>query len=254
MSGEYRACVLCEHRCNVDRTRGPAGLCRASDRPRVFAEMLEYGEEDGLVPAWAISLAGCNFTCPFCITGDESQDAGAGRATDPDSLARRARQAVGAGARAILVLGGEPTIHLPFLLDLAGRLRNVEVPLALKTNLACTLETLDRALDAFDVVVADFKFGNESCARRLGAVPGYVDILRRNLTRSATRRRTIVRHLLMPGHGECCWRPVADWVRRELPGAELSLRDTYVPTFRAEGTLARTTTERESREAAEIGS
>lgn len=247
----YADCRLCEHRCGVDRTRGPAGVCHASDRPRIFGALIEFGEEADLVPAYAISLSGCNFRCPFCITGEESQNAAAGAEVPLNALAAQVAGAAGR-FRSVVVLGGEPTVYLPFLEDLCARLRVQGVPLALKTNLWLTPEALDRALAAFDTVIADFKFGNDACARALGAFPGYVEVLQRNLRAAAARRTTIVRHLLMPGHVECCFRPVAEFVRRELPGARLSLRDHFVPAFRAAGGLARVTSEQESAQAERI--
>jgi putative pyruvate formate lyase activating enzyme len=43
----------------------------------------------------------------------------------------------------------------------------------------------------------------------------------------------IVRHLLLPGHFECCVRPIVAWVRECLPDAKFSLRDGYLPHWQA---------------------
>ena len=34
---------------------------------------------------------------------------------------------------------------------------------------------------------------------------------------AAQETELIVRHLIMPGHVECCWRPVAAWLAEEFP-------------------------------------
>ncbi len=51
----------------------------------------------------------------------------------------------------------------------------------------------------------------------------------------------IVRHLLMPGHMACCFRPVVDWLSANLPGARLQLYTGYVPCYRSgdDPTIAR---------------
>ncbi|MBI5368248.1 MAG: radical SAM protein [Planctomycetes bacterium] len=248
----YDDCTLCEHHCRVDRTRRPAGLCGAGDRPRIFCELVEYAEEPELVPAYAVSLSGCNLRCVFCITGESSQEAGAGAPADSAALAARIRTAVDSGrARSVVLLGGEPTIWLPFLLELAGRLRGLSAPLVLKTNLFCSTAALDAALDAFDLLIADFKFGNDDCAARLGGFANYVDVLHRNLRHAAARKCVFVRHLVMPRHLECCAEPVSAWVRSALPGTRLSVRDHFVPAYRVADRpeLARTTTAAESRRA-----
>jgi putative pyruvate formate lyase activating enzyme len=249
---DYAPCNLCEHRCAADRSRRPAGRCHAGPQPRVFCEALECGEEPEFSPAYAISLSGCNLRCAFCITGRDSWDAARGEDAGAEEVAARALAAVAAGARSIVVLGGEPTIFLPWIEDLARRLAPAAAPLALKTNLFCTPEALDRALGVFDVVIADFKFGSDACAGRLGGYGGYVDVVRRNLLAARERRRTIVRHLVMPGHLECCARPVVRWVRA-AGGLELSLRDHFVPAWRAAGAgLGRTTSAEESATAEEL--
>jgi putative pyruvate formate lyase activating enzyme len=244
----YDRCVFCEHRCGIDRTRGPAGICQASARPRIFCELLEYGEEPELIPTYAISFSGCNLRCAFCITGEESQNAAAGTEADAEKLAWRIRKAMDEGTRSVTFLGGEPTLYLPFLQEVRGQLGNLPIPLVLKTNLYCTPEALSVALDLFDVVLADFKFGNDLCARTLAGFPRYTAVLARNLCLAAPRRRVIVRHLVMPGHISCCTRPVIDWVRGQVEPMELSIRDHYVPSFRARSSaeLGRTTSEEES--------
>lgn len=246
MTADYASCTLCEHRCAADRTAGPAGRCLAPAFPRCFAALTEYAEEAFLSPAFALSLSGCNFRCAFCITGRDSQDASQGAPADPASLASQAREAVAAGAKSVFVLGGEPTIFLPWIEEFAKRVRPCAAPLVLKTNLWMTPEALQRCLDAFDVIVADFKFGTDACARRLGGATPYVALLERNLRACAARRRTVVRHLVMPGHVECCTLPVARWVR-STPGLELSLRDHFVPAWHSgRAGLGRTTTPEES--------
>ena len=49
--------------------------------------------------------------------------------------------------------------------------------------------------------------------------------LLRNLRHAASQGRLIVRHLLLPGHFDCCYRPVVRWMRENLPDVEFSVRD-----------------------------
>lgn len=43
----------------------------------------------------------------------------------------------------------------------------------------------------------------------------------------------IVRHVILPGHAECCLRPVLNWLAEELPVVEVSLRGDYFPPAEA---------------------
>ena len=51
-------------------------------------------------------------------------------------------------------------------------------------------------------------------------------------------RRVIVRHLLMPGHFDCCTRPALEWLAG-LPGVEVSLLTQYLAPAHVRGPLAR---------------
>ncbi|MBL8851316.1 MAG: hypothetical protein JNG89_16660, partial [Planctomycetaceae bacterium] len=84
-----------------------------------------------------------------------------------------------------------------------------------------------------DTYIADFKFGNDSCAQRIASVDNYVAIVTRNLQTAARQGSLIVRHLLLPGHFDCCFVPIVQQLRRALPGVKFSLRDGYLPKWRA---------------------
>jgi putative pyruvate formate lyase activating enzyme len=225
-------CRLCAHRCDADRRHGPAGVCRAGPFARVFSAQTEVSDELELGPVFAIALSGCDLRCDFCITGRESWDARAGEPLDPAALAARATAAVAGGARTVMILGGEPTIHLPDALALAAALPE-SARLAWKTNAHASPEARALLDGVFDVWVADYKFGNDACAARLARVPGYTTAVRETLRWAARDHDLIVRHLLMPGHVECCWRPVAAWLAAELPGVKVGLREGFWPAWRA---------------------
>ena len=102
-----------------------------------------------------------------------------------------------------------------------------------KTNAHGSAEARELLDGMFDVWLADFKFGNDECALRLAKVPGYVRIVKVNLLWANRRSDLIVRHLLMPGHVDCCWRPVAEWLAAELPGVKVNLRSGFWPAWHA---------------------
>jgi putative pyruvate formate lyase activating enzyme len=62
-------------------------------------------------------------------------------------------------------------------------------------------------------------------------VPDYVRVVRENLLWANEDSRLIVRHLLMPGHVDCCWEPVAEWLAAELPGVKVNLRAGFWPAW-----------------------
>jgi putative pyruvate formate lyase activating enzyme len=230
--GALSNCHLCVHHCGVNRLVGQLGVCHAGPHAKVFSAQVEVGDELELIPTFAIAVSGCDLRCDFCITGESSWNPRVGEALSVEVLVSRARLAINRGSRTIMFLGGEPTIHLPSLLELAAAMPS-EAKLVWKTN-AHGSQQARKLLDGiFDIWLADYKFGNDLCASRLAKVPGYSRTVRENLVWAAGDCELIVRHLLMPGHLDCCWRPVAQWLANELPGVKVSLRASFWPGWHA---------------------
>jgi len=227
-----RECRLCAHDCGVDRLAGEKGLCHAGAGTRFFSAQVEVSDELELIPTFAVALSGCDLRCDFCITGASSWNPGAGLGFDAAGMARLAEAALADGARSVMVLGGEPTIHLPDVLEFVSLLP-AGAKLIWKTNAHGSAEARELLDGMFDTWVADFKFGNDACAQRLARVPGYMRTVRENLLWAEAHSELIVRHLLMPGHVECCWLPVARWLGRTMPGVKVSLREGFWPGWHA---------------------
>jgi putative pyruvate formate lyase activating enzyme len=226
-------CRLCAHDCGVNRLAGETGLCHAGTEARFFSAQTEVSDELELIPTFAIALSGCDLRCDFCITGASSWNTRAGAHLDAVTMAALARAALRNGARTIMVLGGEPTIHLPAALELVSFLPST-AKLIWKTNAHGSASARELLDGLFDVWVADFKFGNDDCARRLARVSDYIRIVGENLLWANTHSQLIVRHLLMPGHTDCCWRPIAQWLAAHLPGVKVNLRAGFWPAWQAQ--------------------
>jgi putative pyruvate formate lyase activating enzyme len=226
-------CHLCAHHCGVNRLTGELGRCQAGPRARVFSAQVEVGDELELIPTFAIALSGCDLRCDFCLTGASSWNPRAGEPLAPNILAQRARAALADGAQTVMLLGGEPTVHLLAALEVVAAMP-LQARLVWKTNAHGSQTARDLLEGLFDVWLADYKFGNDACAERLAGIRDYSRIVRENLLWAGEQSELIVRHLLMPGHLECCWRPVAEWLAAELPGVKVSLRPAFWSAWRAE--------------------
>jgi putative pyruvate formate lyase activating enzyme len=228
----YRSCQLCEHRCGADRAAGERGPCKAGPVPRVFRHRVEYSEESELVPSHLIYLSGCDLRCVFCISEANAFDPRRGEPLTPEFFRAALAWGRSQGARTLQWVGGEPTVHLPAILDvMAGA---PELPRVVwKTDAYGTPAALELLRGVADVYVADFKFGNDACARRLAGVERYTEVVTRNLTAAAGQGELIVRHLLLPGHQECCYVTIVAWLKEHLPGVKFSLRDGFLPRWQA---------------------
>lgn len=224
--------MLCEHRCGVDRREGEKGKCKASTDARLFRHRIESGEEPELVPSHLFYLSGCDLRCAFCIAEANAFDPSRGHLLTPELFQELVDWGRQRGAKTLQWVGGEPTIHLPRILEAMATCDELP-PVVWKSDFHSTPDVFDLLNGVVATYVADFKFGNDDCALRIAHVSNYWAILCRNLIIAASQGRLIVRHLLMPGHLECCFQPVLEWLRDRLPQAALSLRNGYLPRWRS---------------------
>ncbi len=250
------ACHLCPIHCAVDRAAGERGECGLAAETPVYRRLVHLGEERALVPSYAVWLAGCSFLCTFCSDEHALRPPLPGLALPADELA----EAVAAELRAyrerrpdrplanLNFVGGEPSISLPYLVDLALALLERDEalpPLLLNTNAFMTVGALEAAIDAFEIFVADLKFGSDTCAAACGAARPYERVVQRNLRRLAESGRELwVRHLLMPGHIDCCTAPALGFLRTLPSHVRVNVMPAFVSFDRRWGRLGKAEVER----------
>jgi putative pyruvate formate lyase activating enzyme len=229
---EYRNCLLCEHRCGVDRSGGERGFCLATADARVYRCRVECGEEIELIPSLLLYLSGCNLRCAFCVGEADAFDPRRGSPLTSRLLTDALAAGRERGARYLQWVGGEPTIHIPAILQAMAGCDSL-LPVVWKSDFYGTIESFALLDGVVDVHVADLKFGNDICARQIAGVDQYMQIVTRNLLLAGQTARLIVRHLLLPGHNECCFRPIVDWMGCHLPAAPFRVMTGYLPRWKA---------------------
>lgn len=235
-------CTLCPFRCGAARAEG-MGVCRVGQSSYIASEMMHMGEEEALRPAHAIFFSGCTAACSFCTAARFAFRPTYGVAVSAERLAERIVQRQEEGARSICFIGGDPAPHIPFILaTLAALGERKRAPAVFNSNFYLTGEALELLDGAVDIYLPDLKFGPatgpESCGERLGRMPDYWNVVTGCIGQlHGQGKRLIVRHLLMPGHFECCTAPVLGRLA-EWPGVEVSLLDQYVAPAHARGELA----------------
>jgi putative pyruvate formate lyase activating enzyme len=69
-------------------------------------------------------------------------------------------------------------------------------------------------------------------------VTDYSEIARSNIKHACQHSDVILRHLVLPGHFDCCCKPILEWIASEIPAVKVSLRFDYIPPIPAEFTPA----------------
>lgn len=228
----YESCILCEHRCQVNRLAGERGVCKATHQARVYKHRVEYGEEKELLPCHLFYLSGCDLRCAFCIAELNAFDPSRGDILTSEFLQTAVEWGKAQGARTLQWVGGEPTIHTPAILDVMSRCTEL-LPIVWKSDFYGTPEVFSLLQGSVDVFVADFKFGNDACAKRIAHVDNYFATVTRNFQIARKQADLIVRHLLLPGHQDCCYRPIVQYLQENLPEVKFSLREGFLPSWQA---------------------
>jgi putative pyruvate formate lyase activating enzyme len=227
----FSPCMACELRCGAARTQGQVGACGLGADSHVYNRLLHFGEEGPLVPSYTVYLSGCSMACSFCSEAAHLVAPFARPPTDPAAFARKVAPHLGP-ARNVNFVGGEPSIQLPWIARFVAELENCGTvpPLLCNTNGYMTPEGLEVALGLFSIWVVDLKFGNDRCAQQVSNTDDYDEVLRRNLRALHEAGVDLwVRHLLMPGHLDCCTRPVLAWCAEHLPNARVNVMPAFVP-------------------------
>jgi putative pyruvate formate lyase activating enzyme len=239
---QLEECTLCPHRCGSVRATAK-GRCHVGRTSYIASEMLHMGEEEALRPAHAIFFSGCTATCHFCTAARFAFHPTYGVAVTPVQLAARILQRQAEGARSLCFIGGDPAPHIPFILaTLAEVGERLTIPAVFNSNFYLTESALDLLAGAIDIYLPDLKFGPSagasSCGERIGGMPDYWPVVTGCIERVWREgKRVIVRHLLMPGHFDCCTTPVLHWLAQH-PGIEVSLLTQYLAPANARGELA----------------
>lgn len=221
-------CNLCPRHCTQ------TAFCGAGEITRCYRHRVEYSEEASLAPSHLFYLSGCNLRCRFCIGEEHAVNPALGQPLTPSFFAEAVEWGRTQRVKTLQWVGGEPGIHLETLCELMGQTSHLP-PVVWKTNFYFMPQAFESLWKYVDTFVADFKFGNEQCAASLCGVSDYIATVTASLL-SVYRRNPhalIVRHLLLPGHFDCCFVPILDWFTNNIREATFSLWDGYLPSWHA---------------------
>lgn len=223
----FSDCIFCEHRCHIDRTK-ESGKCGVSTS-LINSDFIHYGEESVFTPSHTIFFSGCNFKCVFCQNHDISQHQ-KGLYILPSQLVQRIKNAKMNGTINVNWVGGEPTPHIWYILE---TLKNCDTPLPqlFNSNMYCSKETMNLLSGIIDVYLTDYKFGNDTCARKLAHIPSYTQIIQRNHLLAKKQAELFIRHLVLPNHTTCCSKLVLSWIEANLSTVPVNIMDQYYPSY-----------------------
>ncbi len=227
----FMDCTFCEHLCHVDRTK-TLGWCKVGT-PYLSSEFIHMGEETELIPSHTFFFSGCTLKCVFCQNWDISQNPEAGISLSSDDFIKRIEKNSNRSVNVNWV-GGDPTPNIPFILEVLSK-ANMNIAQVWNSNMYLSDASMRLLEGVVDVYLTDFKYGNNDCGQRLSKIDHYWDMVKRNHMDAGKRGELIVRHLVMPGHAECCSEPILHFLGENLDKGRLRLNvmGQYRPEYKA---------------------
>jgi putative pyruvate formate lyase activating enzyme len=224
-------CHFCGNRCGTDRFKRP-GVCGVNAVSHVSSEFLHHGEEPELVPSHTIFFGGCPFDCVYCQNWTISARIN-GSAVDPGELCRRIERRYREGSRNVNFVGGDPTPHLHTILKVV-RCTTLNIPMIWNSNMYLTPESLKLLEGTMDVFLADFRYGSDAHALRYSGARDYWAVTTRAFLEAQKQGELLVRQLVLPGHVECCTKPIVEWCAQNLgKDVRFNLMFQYRPEYKA---------------------
>jgi len=226
-------CNFCSRRCSVNRLADRLGFCGCGKIMNVSSIFAHMGEEPELVPSGTVFTMGCTMRCRHCQNWTISQWKEAPIKYTPEELAREVENLRLEGCRNVNLVGGEPTPWLKHWLETFKHV-GVNVPVVWNSNSYYSPETAQLLAGFADVYLLDFKYGRGDCAERISDAPDYWEVCTRNHLEAKKYGELIVRVLVLPGHLDCCTKPILQWIAENL-GVEtrVNVMFQYRPEWRA---------------------
>ena len=209
-----RSCVLCPHRCRVDRLAGETGKCHTGSRAIVYNYFPHFGEESPLVGdcgSGAIFFSFCNLACCFCQNWEISHG-GEGLELQSEHVATMMLELQAMGCANINLV--TPSHVVPQIVTAVrlAREQGLHLPLVYNCGGYERVATLRELEGIIDIYMPDFKFWSSASAARYCGAEDYPERARaalREMHRQVgdlsidrdglARRGLLVRHLVLPG-------------------------------------------------------
>ncbi len=242
------SCRLCPRSCQVDRSAGEKGYCRAGSRPAVALASIHRWEEpclSGSAGAGTVFFSRCNLRCAFCQNHAISHE-GFGVEVDIPRLAAIFLEQQARGVHNLDLVS--PTHYAPQVVEALSLARQsgLSLPVVWNSNAYEAVSTVGLLAGQVSIFLPDLKYHDAAYSGRYSDAPDYFVHASRAIARMVElagppafdaagiiSSGVIVRHLAMPGLAADS-RRLLEWLWQTFGNdIYLSLMNQYTPLHRA---------------------
>ena len=204
-------CTLCPKSCRVDRAVNK-GVCGATDKIKVARAALHFWEEpciSGEKGSGTVFFSYCPLKCVYCQNFEISRG-NAGKEITIERLSEIFLELQNKGAHNINLV--TPTHYVFQIIEALRLTKDLKIPVVYNTSGYESVETLKLLKGIVDIYLVDFKYMDESLAKKYSKVPDYPEVAKKAIKEMVNQvgeaqfkddimqKGVIVRHLLLPSH------------------------------------------------------
>ena len=241
-------CVLCPHKCKINRINGEIGRCRAKEKVKIALADLHFFEEpciSGESGSGTVFFTGCNLNCKFCQNYKISQNMH-GKEIETEELANEFLKLQNMNANNINLVTG--VMYIPQIIEAIkiARKNGLKIPIVYNSSGYENKEALKLLEGYIDVYLPDFKYYDNNLAKRLSGIDNYVEYAIESINEmyrqvgspeidknGLIKKGLIIRHLILPNNIENS-KNVLKWIKDEFDTKILvSVMAQYFPSNKA---------------------
>ena len=206
-----KKCTICPKQCKIDRTEN-CGICGATDKIKVARAALHFWEEpciSGEKGSGTVFFSYCPLKCVYCQNFEISRG-NAGKEITVERLSEIFLELQNKGAHNINLV--TPTHYVTEIIKALRLTKDLKIPVVYNTSGYESVETLKLLKGIVDIYLVDFKYMDESLAKKYSKVPDYPEVAKKAIEEMVNQvgeaqfkddimqKGVIVRHLLLPSH------------------------------------------------------
>ncbi len=241
-------CVICPHKCKVNRKSKEKGFCSAGYNPIISSAMPHHGEEppiSGSRGSGTIFFSYCNMRCVYCQNYQISQEF-EGIEYSTSELADSMVKLQNSGCHNINFVS--PTIWIPQIVKalFAARNNGLSVPTVFNTGGYDNPKIIKMLDGTVDIYMPDMRYSDNNMARKYSMVEEYVRYNRESVkemyrqvgglkldAEGVATKGLLIRLLVMPENIGGI-KKTLDFIKNELStDVYLSIMAQYHPTYKA---------------------
>jgi len=240
-------CVLCPHKCRVDRTTSYNGFCETGSLPLISSFHAHFGEEAPLVGSngsGTIFFAGCNMRCIYCQNYEISHFR-RGQEITYNALADMMIRLQEHGCHNINFVTPSHMIYQIVKALIPAIEKGLHIPLVYNTGGYDDVTVLQAVEGVFDVYMPDFKYFDADAGYELSGISDYPETAKRAITEMHRQvgnlkiqengiayQGVLIRHLVLP-QNKAQTKSVLKFISQISKDSYINLMSQYHPEYHA---------------------